>query len=92
MGYARAPDPRHKYCGFAFRPAVALRKSLNPEGAEGPAPTGAVPRVLDASPQLQEFLSELRLRQVGPLQTDDDPRRRAEPPTRRRRGTPDPWR
>jgi len=40
--------------------------------------------LLDASPQLQDLLPEFRLREVGPLQTDHDPRRRAEPPTGRR--------
>jgi hypothetical protein len=40
--------------------------------------------LLDASPQLQDLLPEFRLREVRPLQTDHDPRSRAEPPTRRR--------
>ena len=40
--------------------------------------------LLDASPQLQDLLSEFRLREVRHIQTDHDRRRRAEPPTRRR--------
>src|ERR1700737_2968571 len=37
-----------------------------------------------ASPQLQDFLSELRLREVRYIQTDHDGRRRAQPSTGRR--------
>jgi hypothetical protein len=40
--------------------------------------------LLDASTQLQDLLSELRLREVRPIQTDHDRRRDAQPPTRRR--------
>ena len=40
--------------------------------------------LLDASPQLQDLLSELRLREVRHIQTDHDRRRRAQPATRRR--------
>jgi hypothetical protein len=40
--------------------------------------------LLDASPQLQDLLSELRLREVRHIQTDHDPRRHAQPATRRR--------
>ena len=42
-----------------------------------------------ASPQLQDFLPEFRLRKVRHLQTDHDGRRRAEPSTRRRARHPD---
>jgi hypothetical protein len=40
--------------------------------------------LLDASSQLQDLLSELRLSEVRHTQTDHDHRRRAKPPTRRR--------
>jgi len=40
--------------------------------------------LLDASPQRQELLPELRLREIRYLQTDHGRRRRAEPSTRRR--------
>ena len=40
--------------------------------------------LLDASPQLQDLLSERWLSEVQYIQTDDDRRRRAEPPTGRR--------
>ena len=40
--------------------------------------------LLDASPQRQDLLPEFRRREVRHFQTDHDPRRRVEPPTRRR--------
>jgi hypothetical protein len=45
--------------------------------------------LLDASPQLQHLLSELRLREVHNVQTDHDGRRRAQPATRRRARDPE---
>jgi hypothetical protein len=39
---------------------------------------------LDASPELEDLVSEFRLREVRHIQTDHDRRRHAEPPTRRR--------
>src|SRR5439155_12701586 len=49
-----------------------------------PARAGAAPIALDASPQLQDLLSELRFREVHNIQTDHDRRCSAQPATRRR--------
>jgi hypothetical protein len=45
--------------------------------------------LLDASSQLQDLLSEFRLRQVAAIQTDHDRRRGVAPPTRRRARDPE---
>ena len=85
-GHTRGPDPRRAgSASWRVRPADARPVSVKPGGSkQGQREPEQRRELLDASPQLQDLLSEFRLREVRHIQTDHDRRRRAEPATRRR--------
>ena len=84
--YSRARSTARRICILARPSGRRSPVRRNPDVRNRASESEQRRELLDASAQLQDLLSELRLREVATVQTDHDCRRRAQPATRRRAG------